>query len=75
MQDSTKVSRLRLERLSRGLSIREVASYMNKAIPTIHQWEVGKAYPQIDDAIRLARFYGVRVEDLFEDIFLPNDTN
>lgn len=69
MTEATKISRLRLERVARGLTLKKVAEYLNKSIPTLHQWEVGKAYPQIDDAYRLSKLYGVALEDLFIDLF------
>lgn len=69
MTEANKVSRLRLERVARGLTLKKVAEYLNKSIPTLHQWEVGKAYPQIDDAYRLSKLYGVALEDLFIDLF------
>lgn len=69
MTEATKISRLRLERVARGLTLKKVAEYLNKSIPTLHQWEVGKAYPQIDDAYRLSKLYGVAIEDLFIDLF------
>ncbi len=69
MTEETRISRLRLERVARGLTMKEVANKLNKSIPTLHQWETGKAFPQIDDAYRLSKLYGITLEDLFVDLF------
>lgn len=68
--DSTKqVSRLRLERISRGWPMREVAEKMGVTVATITNWETGRTFPMVDQAIELSRIYDVPVRDLFSDLF------
>lgn len=70
MQDGNKVTRLRMERISRGWSLTKVAPILGVTTATVANWESGKTIPNIDKAIELSRLYDVSVKDLFADLFM-----
>lgn len=54
-----------------GWSQEYVARQMKVSRQTIMNWEDGKSIPTADKAIKLAKIFGVTVEELMED---KNDT-
>lgn len=58
------VSKLKLERLKRGLSADAVGKAIGVSGRTVAAWENGTT-PAVDAAMRLAKYYGVSVYDLF----------
>lgn len=58
------VSKLKLERLKRGLSADAVGKAIGVNGSTVLYWEKG-GMPAVDAAMRLAKYYGVSVYDLF----------
>lgn len=69
MDGTKQVSRLRLERVSRGWPIRSLAEKLGVTAATIANWETGKTLPMIDQAIELSRIYNVPVRELFSELF------
>lgn len=69
MDGTKQVSRLRLERVSRGWPIRTLAERLGVTAATISNWETGKTLPMIDQAIELSRIFNVPVRDLFSELF------
>ena len=68
MDGTKQVSRLRLERISRGWPIRSLAEKVGVTAATILNWETGKTLPPIDQAIELSRIYDVPVRELFSEL-------
>lgn len=48
--EETKVSRLRLERLSRGWSLKDVAETVGVTPAAVKAWEMEKSKPAVDSA-------------------------
>lgn len=63
--EEIKVSRLKMERLSRGWTIKQVAQMIDASEAAIVTWEKQKQTPAVKFAIRLAKLYKVDVTDLF----------
>lgn len=61
----TKISRLKLERLSRGWTIPQVANMIGASKSALVTWEQQKQKPAVNMAIRLAKLYRVDIEELF----------
>lgn len=61
MQNSIKVERARI-----NISQAELAGRVNVSRLTIHSIETGKFNPSVQLALKLARYFKVKVEDLFE---------
>lgn len=57
-------NRLQGLREERGLSLGELGRATGFGGPMLGRWERGQRLPSVRNALRLARFYGVRVEDL-----------
>lgn len=53
-------------RKKEGLSQEFVARKMEVSRQTIMNWEDGKSIPTADKAVRLAKFFGVTVEELMD---------
>jgi transcriptional regulator with XRE-family HTH domain len=60
-------TRLRVLRAERGLTVRQVAELSGVAKETISQVERGERHPYDRTLARLARAYGVPVEELLEE--------
>lgn len=63
--EETKVSRLRLERLSRGWSLKDVAEIVGVTPAAVKAWEMETSKPAVDSAIKLSQLYKVDVAELF----------
>lgn len=63
--EETKVSRLRLERLSRGWSLKDVADTVGVTPAAVRAWETEKSKPAFDSAIKLSQLYKVDITELF----------
>jgi putative transcriptional regulator len=62
---------IRLNRLKKGeISQQALANAIGVTRLTIHSIETGKFVPSTVVALKLARFFGITVEDLF---YLPED--
>lgn len=57
---------LLIMRAKAGWSQEFVARQMEVSRQTIMNWEIGKSIPTADKAIRLAKIFGVTVEELME---------
>ena len=57
---------LKVERARKNISQAELADKVNVSRLTIHSIETGKFNPSVQLALKLARFFNVKVEDLFE---------
>lgn len=75
MEQKKQISALRMARISRGLPLREISKQLGVSITTIHSWETGKTYPNIDHAFMLSNFYGLQIKELFPDLFLQKTMN
>lgn len=62
--DEVKVSRLRLERLSRGWTAEDVAKHIG-VTPAVLHWETNRAKPTYDKAIKPADLYKMDIKELF----------
>ena len=65
MQETHVGNKLRELRKARGLSQEEVARAVGTTSQTITSIEVGKYTASLPLALRLARYFGVTVEELF----------
>ena len=65
MQETHVDNKLRELRKARGLSQEEVARAVGTTRQTITSIEVGKYTASLPLALRLARYFGVTVEELF----------
>lgn len=63
--EETKVSKLRMERLSRGWTIDEVAKHIGVSSGSIIAWEKNGIKPSVEYALRLADLYNVDIKELF----------
>ena len=59
-----KISALRQ---ARGLTQQQLAAMMNVSHQAVSKWESGLALPDISTMLELTRFFGITVEQLFED--------
>ncbi|GHO46872.1 FxSxx-COOH system tetratricopeptide repeat protein [Ktedonospora formicarum] len=59
--------RLREERLRRHLSQEALAEALALSARSIRRWEQGQAIPQASVRVQLSRFFGLSLEELFED--------
>jgi putative transcriptional regulator len=57
---------LKVERARKNISQAELAAKVKVSRLTIHSIETGKFNPSVQLALKLARYFEVRVEDLFE---------
>lgn len=65
--ESKPVSRLRLERTRRGLTLREVSKVVGCGHRSLCTWETKGVVPRVEMLSRLAAAYGVAITDLLED--------
>ena len=61
-------SRLRMLRRERGLTLRVMATKLNVSHSIIANWEAGRIAPGQNSIIKLANFFGVRVQWLSEGV-------
>ena len=54
-------------RTSKNWSQEFVARQMEVSRQTIMNWEIGKSIPTADKAVKLAKIFGVTVEELMEE--------
>lgn len=62
---------LAAQRLSRGISYREMGSLVGRAPSTIQSWEQGKRMPGLDDLHVLGNVFGVGIHDLTKMAIAP----
>ena len=60
-------NKIRVERAKRRMTQKELAKEVKASRQTIHQIESNKTDPKIGIAMRIARFFGLNVEDIFQD--------
>ena len=70
MEEVKQATRLKIERVSRGLKLADIAQLVGVSSATVSNWEKGETYPDIDKAIELSRYYDVPIKELFSDLFL-----
>lgn len=63
----TLINNLIALRKSRGLTQIELGDKINYSDKTISKWEKGDSCPNIEAVYKIARFYGVTVDDLLSD--------
>ena len=68
MLEGSTGERLRTLRLAKGLRLRELASAVNLNTATVSSIETGKKGPSLAALTRLARFYGVAIDNLIPEI-------
>ena len=56
-------------RKSKGLTQIELGERVNYSDKTISKWENGDSCPNVEAIHRLAKFYGVRIDDLLREDF------
>ena len=66
MGEDTVVCRLKEKRTSLGFTQRQVAEGTEMNVRTVINIEKGKTVPNLLYAMKLAKFLGVRVEEVFE---------
>jgi len=57
---------IRVERAKKRISQEELAEAVSATRQSIHLIENGKTEPKLNLALKIARFFGVKIEDLFE---------
>jgi putative transcriptional regulator len=60
-------NRLQEHRIKMGLSQYKIAEILGIPRTTYANWEQGLCTPRLDMALKLAKLFGVKVEDLFFD--------
>jgi DNA-binding XRE family transcriptional regulator len=60
-------TRLRSERLRRGMTMREAAKHAGVSLEVIDKWEQGHHTPRSDHAIKVADAFGLDFDDLAHD--------
>jgi DNA-binding XRE family transcriptional regulator len=60
-------TRLRSERLRRGMTMREAAKHAGVSLGVIDKWEQGHHTPRSDHAIKVADAFGLDFDDLAHD--------
>ena len=61
---------LKQQRLIRGKSLRTVAKDTGICFQNLSRWERGEVLPNIDFCVKLAKYYGITIEELI-DVELP----
>jgi len=69
MEEVKQATRLKIERVSRGLKLADIAHLVGVSSATVSNWEKGETYPDIDKAIELSRYYDVPIKELFSECF------
>ena len=57
---------IRVERARKRISQEELADAVSATRQSIHLIENGKTEPKLSLALRIARFFGVKIEEIFE---------
>jgi putative transcriptional regulator len=57
---------IRVERAKKRISQEELADAVSATRQSIHLIENGKTEPKLSLALRIARFFGLKIEDIFE---------
>lgn len=57
---------IRRLRKMRGLTQEEFAAALGMSQASISRFETGERKPDVDDLIRIARFFGCKVDDLID---------
>ncbi len=58
-----------------NVSQQEIADYAGITPKSYRRYEQGKAYPTVDVAIRLAKYYNLLVENIFDEGRTASNTN
>lgn len=58
------MKRLKEFRESKGYTVEELADMVGVSRQIIYDWEKGKSYPNVFNALKLAKIFGVSVADL-----------
>ena len=74
MENENRASRLRMTRISKGMTLVETAQKIGVTAATVARWENGGNYPDIDKALELSRLYDVPIKDLFAELFMLSNT-
>jgi len=57
---------IRVERAKKRISQEKLADAVSATRQSIHLIENGKTEPKLSLALRIARFFGLKIEDIFE---------
>ncbi|MFC6591505.1 helix-turn-helix transcriptional regulator [Deinococcus lacus] len=60
-------NRIRVLRAEHGLTQAELADRLDVSRQTVNALETGKYDPSLPLAFKLARLFGLRIEDIFQD--------
>lgn len=72
--------KLKLLRIQNQMSQNDVAEYLNISRQAISRWELGRAYPDLDNIVLLCKLYNISIEELIgtqqneEVVETPNRT-
>jgi len=58
---------IRVERAKKKISQENLAMAVEATRQSIHLIENGKTEPKLSLAMRISRFFGLKIEDIFED--------
>ena len=61
------MSNLKGIRLENRYKLKDIAEVAGVSIQAVHQWETGETLPPIDKLVKVARFYGVTVDELIRE--------
>jgi len=56
--------KLKLLRIENQMSQNDVAEYLNISRQAISRWELGRAYPDLDNIVLLCKLYNISIEEL-----------
>ena len=58
------MTRMKQIRLEKRYKLKDIAEVAGVSVQAVHQWESGETQTPIDKLVKVARFYGVTVDEL-----------
>ena len=58
------MTRMKQIRLEKRYKLKDIAEVAGVSIQAVHQWESGETQTPIDKLVKVARFYGMTVDEL-----------
>ena len=58
---------LRNIRIDRRYMLRDIAEITGVSVQAVHQWETGETNTPIDKIVKIAKFYGITVDELISE--------
>lgn len=58
------MTRMKQIRLEKRYKLKDIAEVAGVSVQAVHQWESGETQTPVDKLVKVARFYGVTVDEL-----------